>query len=163
MQRKILYLAWVIVLALAGCAPKPPPEPVAFTIEMTEYAFTPDTIRVSVGQEVTLTLVNKGVLLHEIMFGKNMETVNNRPSGYAEDLFASAGVEPEVSGGVVEEGEAHEHGHAGFMLVLPNSGDQATLKFVVSEEMVGTWEIGCFEQDGVHYDAGMKGKLIVEK
>jgi uncharacterized cupredoxin-like copper-binding protein len=27
--------------------------------------------------------------------------------------------------------------------------------------MVGEWEMGCFEQDGVHYDAGMKGTLVV--
>jgi uncharacterized cupredoxin-like copper-binding protein len=27
--------------------------------------------------------------------------------------------------------------------------------------MVGEWEIGCFSQDGVHYDAGMKGTFVV--
>jgi hypothetical protein len=29
--------------------------------------------------------------------------------------------------------------------------------------MLGIWEIGCFEQDGVHYTSGMKGTLIVRQ
>jgi uncharacterized cupredoxin-like copper-binding protein len=28
--------------------------------------------------------------------------------------------------------------------------------------MVGEWEIGCFEQEGVHYDAGMHGPLTIQ-
>jgi uncharacterized cupredoxin-like copper-binding protein len=35
------------------------------------------------------------------------------------------------------------------------------LTFNVTEGMVGDWEMGCFEQDGVHYDAGMKGPVTV--
>jgi hypothetical protein len=27
--------------------------------------------------------------------------------------------------------------------------------------MLGDWEMGCFEQDGVHYDAGMIGAVSV--
>lgn len=164
-RNRLILLAFAVWLALAvvSCAPKPPPEPVTFTIEMSEYAFKPDTIRVRVGQEVTLNLVNKGQLLHEIMFGQGLVRANNRPNGYDKDLFATAGVMPTVTGGKVVEDSQHEHSHGGFMLMLPNTDDQATIQFVVTEEMLGTWEMGCFEQDGVHYDAGMKGKLIVEK
>jgi hypothetical protein len=57
-------------------------------------------------------------------------------------------------------GEEVEEGHTGFMVVLP-IGAQATVTFEVTEGMVGDWEMGCFEQDGVHYDAGMKGPVSV--
>lgn len=33
----------------------------------------------------------------------------------------------------------------------------------VTEDMIGEWEVGCFLQDGVHYDAGMHGTLIVRR
>jgi len=35
------------------------------------------------------------------------------------------------------------------------------MTLTVTEEMVGEWEFGCFEQDGVHYTAGMKGMMVV--
>jgi uncharacterized cupredoxin-like copper-binding protein len=129
---------------------------------MTEFAFTPNTIEAKVGQEVTLNLVNKGALEHEIMFGHNVMMMNGLPNGYQEDMFASAGIEPEVmmaGGGMNDMAMAEDH--AGFMVLLPKNGDQATMTFTVTKDMVGEWEIGCFEQDGVHYNAGMVGKLIV--
>jgi uncharacterized cupredoxin-like copper-binding protein len=48
------------------------------------------------------------------------------------------------------------------MVVVPVGGT-AIVKFTVTEGMVGEWEMGCFEQDGVHYDAGMKGPVTVTK
>ncbi len=60
-----------------------------------------------------------------------------------------------------------EHGggdHTGFMVMLP-TGDmpsEATLTFTVTEDMVGTWEMGCFQEDGQHYDDGMVGKIVVK-
>jgi uncharacterized cupredoxin-like copper-binding protein len=35
------------------------------------------------------------------------------------------------------------------------------VKFTVTKDMVGEWEMGCFAQEGVHYTAGMVGKLVV--
>jgi uncharacterized cupredoxin-like copper-binding protein len=153
-------LLGAIALVLAACA-KATPEPATFTIEMTEYAFNPSQIEVQAGQEVTLNLVNKGQLEHELMIGRDTMMMDNRPSGYQVDFFENAGVEPMV----MTEAEMHmeEEGHQGFMVGLPNPGDQATLTFTVTPDMAGEWEIGCFEQDGVHYDAGMKGTLIVNR
>ena len=102
-----------------------------------------------------------GQLPHELMFGRQVMMMANRPNGYQVDMFASAGVEPEV---MMMEGEAHgeeEEGHAGFMVLLEKSGDKATMTFTVTDDMVGEWEMGCFEQEGVHYEAGMVGKLVV--
>lgn len=152
------FLALLAVL-LVACGSGATLEPVSHTIEMTEYAFTPATLELKVGQQVTLNLVNKGALQHEIMFGREVVKTNNRPAGYQEDMFAAGGVHPEVTQSAMSDEEVEE-GHTGFMVVLP-IGAQATVTFEVTEGMVGDWEMGCFEQDGVHYDAGMKGPVSV--
>lgn len=155
---RFLVLLGAIALLLAACA-KATPEPANFTIEMTEYAFNPSQIELQVGQEVTLNLVNKGQLEHEIMIGRDVMMMENRPSGYTLDFFENAGVEPMVM--TEAEMPMEEEEHQGFMVALPKTGDQATMTFTVTQDMVGEWEMGCFEQDGVHYDAGMKGTLVV--
>ncbi|OGO33688.1 MAG: hypothetical protein A2Z16_04710 [Chloroflexi bacterium RBG_16_54_18] len=149
----------VIVLLISACAGgTPQSEPVTIKIDMKEYTFEPANIEIKVGQQVTFELVNSGVLQHEILFGRQVMKRNNRPAGYEVDMFQTAGVEP-----LVEQAEMtmQEEEHAGFMIVLPKSGT-ASMTFPVTEAMVGEWEIGCFEQDGVHYDAGMKGTLVVK-
>jgi uncharacterized cupredoxin-like copper-binding protein len=154
-----MVLAFAILVS--GCSEQRS-EPILYTIDLSEYAYTPNALEVRVGQEVTLKLMNSGVLPHELMIGREVVISDNRPSGYAVDLFAQAGVEPTVSGGMEAMGE-HGHGASGVMVTLPNNGDESTLTFTVTEDMVGEWEMGCFEQDGVHYTAGMKGKFIVTK
>jgi len=167
-MKKYSYSLIVVLFAalLAACA-QSTPEPVTYTIDMTEYAFTPSTIEAKVGQQVTLNLVNKGTLEHEIMFGREVMKMNNRPNGYQTDMFEEAGIEPTVmmmeSMEGMEEGGHEEEGHTGFMVLLPKTGDQATLTFTVTKDMVGEWEMGCFELEGVHYDSGMVGKFIVSQ
>lgn len=169
MFRLLIFIGFVF--SMAACAGSPPapaaqPEPVKYTIQMTEYAFSPAEIEVKVGQEVTLDLVNVGQISHELMIGQQVASVNNRPSGFHKDFFETAHVDPVVMG-VEEPDQGHSSGghgsdHAGsFMVVLPENSDKASVTFTVTEEMVGEWELGCFEQDGVHYDAGMKGSLVV--
>jgi uncharacterized cupredoxin-like copper-binding protein len=153
-------------ILLAACA-KETPESVTYAIEMSEYSFSPDTIEAKVGQQVTLVLSNKGVLEHELMIGREMMVMDNRPNGFRTDMFAMAHVEPQVTimqGGMDEMGEAdHGANHSGFMVTLPKSNDQASLTFTVTDDMLGEWEIGCFSQEGVHYDAGMKGKFVISR
>lgn len=215
MKRHLFLILALLALLLAACGSNEPatPEPVSFTIEMTEYAFTPNEINVSVGQQVTFHLINDGQLQHEIMIGRDLVTADGHANGYTIDLFKHAGVEPEVHGGILmidgemrmedmrdddhqdeqdeemamadddmeNEDEAMDNmameddpaddeamhmddagqGHNGLMVMLPENEDIATMTFTVTEEMLGTWEIGCFELDGVHYDAGMRGTFTV--
>ena len=156
------YVAGIIaafVFLLAACGGEAP-KAVSFDINMTEYTFSPERLSLKVGQEVTLNLSNAGQLQHEIMFGREMMKMENRPAGYMEDMFESAGVEPEVTQDGDHEHEHEEEMHSGFMLALPVDGT-ATMKFIVTKEMLGEWEMGCFEQDGVHYDVGMIGSVSV--
>jgi uncharacterized cupredoxin-like copper-binding protein len=88
---------------------------------------------------------------------------NSRPDGYEQDMFAAADTDPMVMGGQEDSMDMGGHGsdHTGFMVIVPNGSEKATVTFTATRDMVGEWEIGCFSQDGVHYDAGMKGKFVV--
>lgn len=72
-----------------------------------------------------------------------------------------------------EEGESMEMGeeeeqtadegmdHMGWM-VMNNVGSGTTvIEFTVPADRVGEWEMGCFEDDGAHYDDGMRGTLTI--
>jgi uncharacterized cupredoxin-like copper-binding protein len=41
----------------------------AFTVDMTEFAFTPNELTVPANTDVTITLVNKGVVSHDFVIG----------------------------------------------------------------------------------------------
>jgi len=56
--------------------------------------------------------------------------------------------------------------HPGIMVMIDPlvvaSNQETRITFTVPESMVGTWEIGCFQERGQHYDDGMRGTFIVE-
>jgi len=165
MNQKLGLLISVIVLVLLipACSSANKNE---LTIEMSEFSFSPQDLEFQVGQEVVLHLVNVGALGHEIMFGREVEYEDGQPHGYMTDMFEMAGVEPMVSSNdsasTDDEMEMEEdHDHEGFMVEVPPSGDEYTIEFTVTDDMVGEWEIGCFDQNGVHYNAGMVGSLTV--
>lgn len=179
------FVILLLGLVFAGCTSTSSPEPLEVTIEISEFAFTPENLELQVGQEVTLHLINVDSLDHEIMIGREVAAENGTPAGYHMDMFEAAGVTPEVimSAGSHEDDhehteveehqedshmgeeeehtdDEHAHEHAGFMVLVP-VGHDAYTKFTVTEEMVGEWEIGCFLDAGVHYTAGMIGTLTV--
>jgi uncharacterized cupredoxin-like copper-binding protein len=92
-------------------------------------------------------------------------TYDNRPDGFVQDMFEAAHVEPSVMGGMqggMDMGSSDmQDEHTGFMVTISENGENAMITFTATQDMLGEWEIGCFQQEGVHYDAGMKGKLVV--
>jgi len=56
--------------------------------------------------------------------------------------------------------------HAGLMVMFDPTmipaNEVTTITFTVPEDKVGEWELGCFQEQGQHYDDGMRGTLIVE-
>jgi plastocyanin len=56
--------------------------------------------------------------------------------------------------------------HAGLMVMIDPemipAEEVTTMTFTVPEDKVGTWEFGCFQERGQHYDDGMNGLIIVE-
>lgn len=164
-MKNLLWIIGFLVLLVATACTGAKGEPVTYTIDMTEYAFTPNTLSLKVGQEVTLELTNSGQIAHEIMIGQAVKVENNHPAGYLKDFFEVGKVKPEIIAATEGAGEAHENGHehSGFMVVLPKTGDKVVIRFKVTPAMIGEWEMGCFEQDGVHYTSGMKGVVTVSR
>lgn len=72
-----------------------------------------------------------------------------------------------------EEGDDHEEeeagegmevhmDHEGWMVMDAAGSGQTAITFTVPEDRVGEWEMACFEDDGTHYDDGMRGTFIVQ-
>lgn len=164
----IILLVSIIAFALAACGGSQTaetiPEPVTFTIDMNEYTFAPDNIKVRVGQMVTIDMINTGFIPHELMFGRAVVMTDGRPDGYVTDLFKGTGAEEPVivpESASTDDDEHIDDEHMGTMVWLKENGDEASVTFLVTEEMIGEWEMGCFEMDGVHYELGMKGTFVV--
>lgn len=59
-----------------------------------------------------------------------------------------------------------EAGHAGIMVMIDPTmipaSEETIIRMTIPADMVGTWEFGCFQERGQHYDDGMRGTFIVE-
>ncbi len=78
--------------------------------------------------------------------------------------------EDEHEEGMAMEGEDHEEGMAmnlegegALMVMMPVGTETTTVSFTVTEDMIGEWEMGCFQLDGVHYNSGMVGTFTVKE
>ncbi len=168
-RRSLLGLIGIALLTLlAGAcggeaeppATAPAPEATAipegersFLIVMGEMFFEPNVITVLEGQEVTFELVNEGQVDHEFLVGRGVRLEKGVPEGYEQDFFE--GIDARFSGDGAEL-EAEEHGTE----VYAEPGGSGVLTFRVPDGAPGEWEIGCFVPG--HYEAGMRGQLLVE-
>ncbi|MDX1600508.1 MAG: hypothetical protein R3191_03225 [Anaerolineales bacterium] len=60
------------------------------------------------------------------------------------------------------EGMAMHMDHAGWMVMDAAGSAPTIIEFTVPEDRVGEWIMGCFEDDGTHFEDGMRGTLIVQ-
>jgi uncharacterized cupredoxin-like copper-binding protein len=178
----VLALVLVMGAGLGARAPIPPASASSrsgqsLVVTMGEYWFRPARLALRAGSTVTLRLANQGVLAHELMVGRGVvREASGKPDRYREDFFAGLRVEvlsavrvkratpgkarpvgPLAEKLFMHEGMEMEHP---FMVDLEPRGT-AVLRFTVPGGRVGSWEMGCFEQDGAHYLAGMKGVVSV--
>ncbi|GBD07829.1 Auracyanin-A [Candidatus Thermoflexus japonica] len=153
MQLGVLLIG--LALLLSACATSPTRGVTAITVELGEFYFKPARLELPAGQTVTLQLINKGQVEHEFMVGREVEQHEHegKMEGFSQDFFAGMEVTYTVEKGKVEREEEH-----GFEVEL-EPGGKATLTFTVPSDRKGEWEIGCFVPG--HYEAGMKGVLIV--
>jgi len=114
-----ISLLVVVVLILSGCGTYFQPAPTStptldpdnpeITISLDEFTFTPDHVRLVVGQNVTLHVVNAGEEPHEIMIGRNPLRSDDGVlgDGFEHDFFALTNVtvtgDAEVMGMNAEE------------------------------------------------------------
>ena len=73
---------------------------------------------------------------------------------------------PHDEGGMDMGGEEAPHG--AMVMLQPGTpgtnepGQTSIIEFVVPEDKVGVWQIGCFQEAGQHFADGMQATLIVE-
>lgn len=144
-MRVLIAIAFVAMLVIAACGGGAAPATGrTITIEMSDFAFSPSAIDLTPGERVTLTFRNVGAIEHEFMAGSEPMM----GTGYGQDWLARA---------KLDAGKSHDTGHAGEG-VRVMARKSAELRLVVPAEK-GEFEFGCFVAG--HYEAGMKGKLVV--
>jgi hypothetical protein len=124
------------------------PDNPEITITLDEFTFTPDHIRLVVGQHVTLHIINKGEELHEIMIGRNpiRDEDGKLGDGFEHDFFALT----EVS----VQGDAQVMGMNGEDM---NMGEEMNMDMVTATPK-GSMEMGMEmndEHDGEMANGGM--------
>jgi len=183
-------LVGLVATACAGVGAVEPNESGEVIITLTDNVISPSVIKVKPGQTVRFIITNEGEHVHELMIGRDPIRGENyltervwTPWG-GEDFFA--GLEISVEGGMamnfegmameMDEGEMadgememDDDGDTGGMVLLQpgapgssDSGEVSVMEFVVPEDAVGTWQIGCFQEAGQHYEDGMRATLVVE-
>lgn len=173
---KKVSLLVVVILALAGCTPGfqriPTPTPTLdpdnpeFTIVMDEFRFTPDHIRLVVGQTVTMHVVNKGQELHEIMIGRNplRSEDGHLDDGFEHDFFALTDVsvqgDVEVMG---MNGEGMDMGmDMGMETAAPESSMDMDMGTATPEGAMDMGEEMSSEEDGHGEEGhGMGGGMVM--
>lgn len=145
-MRLPLVIASTLAVVLSACAGAATPAPGrSVTIEMREFAYSPQTLTLRPGERVTLTFKNTGTVEHEFMVGRDPMM----GKGYGLDWLAKAKVDADVG---------HGGGHTGTGLRV-DPGKAGSLTLVVPTD-TGEFEFGCFVPG--HYEGGMRGKLVVE-
>lgn len=192
MRTAIWSTVVVFSLVAAGCGAdgddtvQGPDSNGEIAVSMSEFGFGTDLIEVTVGESVTFVILNEGAIEHEFMIGRNMvENSDGAPNGFEHDFFETAvpNVDPADAGmnmGAMDamdmadgeemdmaDGEEMDMGtesgdHAGYM-ISRRPGEVARLTVTVPADVVGEWQIGCFEGDGSHWDAGMQATLNVRQ
>ncbi len=134
--KKVLAVL-ISTIVLSACAGGSAPTKV--TITMKEFGFEPNTINVTAGAHVELTLVNEGAIEHDFVI--EVIPVTNVSSSNSGDHHMSTD----------EHSEFDLH-------TSTAAGETSTLTFTVTEP--GTYKIICSVPG--HLDAGMTGELIVK-
>jgi hypothetical protein len=140
------------------------------SIDMDDFKFTPDNIKLTTGQEVRIVLSNSSATNdHGFTIGYGLVTQGGASSGFQTDLFD--GVEVTVTGPaklvrsgkaiVTREGDGEvEDDASGFMVVKGPSSQDTIIEFIVPDTF-GEYEFASFESSGEHYKDGMKGLINV--
>jgi len=149
MKKSVLIL--LMGLLIAGCGsvfqPGPTPTPTLdpeapeITITLSDFSFTPNRIKLRVGQNVTLHVRNGSATDHELMIGRNplRDESGQLGDGFEHDFFALT--QPEVSG------EAQVMGLEGAQMDMPMGTATAEGEMAMGSETPST-ETGGMEGMG---------------
>lgn len=137
MIKKILpSLILAVLLAACGGTTTPNTE---ITLELTDFAYTPYSVKIPAGQPVVITLENKGLVEHDFV----IEGIEARTK-----LVQDSGSESHQMHGQEEEFDVH---------ASAQTGEITELEITVAEP--GTYQFFCSVEG--HKEAGMIGELVV--
>lgn len=142
--------------------------------EVDFFAGIEDLVQVQLGEGAML-MINDQMVMTDMGMEEDMAEEDMAE----EDMAMEEGAE--MTEGEMAEGEMSEEemameedehaddddehaegmGHDGWMVMNAAGSGTTIIEFTVPADRVGEWELGCFEDDGTHYDDGMRGTLVV--
>jgi uncharacterized cupredoxin-like copper-binding protein len=156
----LLVAAIVLVLVslvLAGGAPAGTADDDGrLEVVLQDYAFETDELSVPAGQPLTIVIVNRDEVSHPLSFGRGLLEEDGRPAGYADGLFAGLDARVTPTAAVLSP-EPPDNSST----VQVRGGETVTIEVTLTEDRVGSWEVGCFLGQGCHYEAGLEATLTV--
>ena len=160
MVRKIWgpWLAAAAVVLAGSLALAQDAEPMQLRIEMGEFYFQVegqeqnDAIVLQAGQPYELLFANVGTMEHEVLIGRELLVEDGVPDGYETNLFDAVVIDLYEDDWMVRM--------TGMIEFELEEGESLAMLVTVPEDLVGTWEIGCFIPG--HYQAGMKAPFVIE-
>ncbi|KAA3644082.1 MAG: hypothetical protein DWQ07_18380 [Chloroflexi bacterium] len=132
--------------------------------EVDFFAGIEDLVQVQLGEGAMLMINDEAVMMDMAM----EEEMNMEEGGEMAEGEMTEGEMSEEDMAMEEEehaddGDEHAEGmgHDGWMVMNAAGSGTTIIEFTVPADRVGEWELGCFEDDGTHYDDGMRGTLVV--
>ncbi|MDK1029496.1 MAG: hypothetical protein QGD96_09235 [Anaerolineae bacterium] len=149
--------------------------------------FNPESIVLTSGQTVTIILENQGEKDHEFMIGRDViYNDDGAPDGFTIDFFEGwtdqvevklgmgamlmidgetvmmdGGMDMDMGDGDMDMDMDMDMDHMGWMVMDTAGSGKTTITFTVPDGLTGEWEMACFEDNGAHYDDGMRGTVII--
>jgi uncharacterized cupredoxin-like copper-binding protein len=142
---RVLAFEVIVVLTLGACgeeATGTTDNPRTIEIEaQDEFRFDPDEVAVKVGETIRFVVTNPGDVVHEFVLGPERVQMAHEEASEMGEMHEGMQVEDQLAALMLQPGETRE----------------ATVTFNEAGETL----YGCHEPG--HYDAGMVGKVIVDR
>lgn len=140
MLRRIVLLLLPVMVLGACASPKPSSSPATeLTVEMTDFTYSPSSLKIPAGQPVTLTVNNTGNIEHDFVVEK---------IAAATKVIEDNGSDAHHAHGAEQSYDLH---------ISARPGEASVVQVTVSEP--GTYKIFCSVEG--HEQAGMIGELTV--
>jgi plastocyanin len=162
-----LLLRWVVVALLVGALAMAISTGVGsstgtvrggeLAIELAGYRIDPPTLILPAGEEVTLVLTNTGTYHHNVAIGRDPVRVDDQTVGFEEDLLALSALRADPGRALITPVDP----------ALPTTvsvapGSTVRVEVRVPDELVGEWQLGCFQGSGCEAHIDQPTTLRVE-
>lgn len=162
-----LLLRWVVVLLLVGALAMAISTGVGSStgtvrdgqleIELAGYRIDPPTLVLRAGEDVTLVLTNTSTYHHNVAIGREPVRLEGRTVGFGQDLLAVSASQAEPARALITP---RDPGLPTTVSVAPGTTVRVDVR--IPEELVGEWELGCFQGSGCEARIDEPATLRVE-